>query len=232
MSEEDKREAGSPARGGARTGAGRPKGSGTYSEVRSVRLRPDEAEHCRRKGGNRYLRGLIRADMTREEAPEGEDRPADVLPREHLNVRVVGRVPLETDPKDNVTRVEMKGSCGFPSPADDYASEEFNLNDFFVRKPHTTFVIEADGDSMIDAGISSGDILLVDSSKEPVDGDIVLAYLGGALTIKRFKRIDGVIELRPENKEGNYRILRPTEWDDFRVVGVVTALGRILGRGP
>ena len=71
MSEEDKREAGSPARGGARTGAGRPKGSGTYSEVRSVRLRPDEAEHCRRKGGNRYLRGLIRADMTREEAPEG-----------------------------------------------------------------------------------------------------------------------------------------------------------------
>ena len=179
MSEEDKREAGSPARGGARTGAGRPKGSGTYSEVRSVRLRPDEAEHCRRKGGNRYLRGLIRADMTREEAPEGEDRPADVLPREHLNVRVVGRVPLETDPKDNVTRVEMKGSCGFPSPADDYASEEFNLNDFFVRK-----------------------------------------------------RIDGVIELRPENKEGNYRILRPTEWDDFRVAGVVTALGRILGRGP
>ena len=214
MSEEDKREAGSPARGGARTGAGRPKGSGTYSEVRSVRLRPDEAEHCRRKGGNRYLRGLIRADMTREEAPEGEDRPADVLPREHLNVRVVGRVPLENDPKDNVT------------------SEEFNLNDFFVRKPHTTFVIEADGDSMIDAGISSGDILLVDSSKEPVDGDIVLAYLGGALTIKRFKRIDGVIELRPENKEGNYRILRPTEWDDFRVAGVVTALGRILGRGP
>ena len=207
MSEEDKREAGSPARGGARTGAGRPKGSGTYSEVRSVRLRPDEAEHCRRKGGNRYLRGLIRADMTREEAPEGEDRPADVLPREHLNVRVVGRVPLENDPKDNVTRVEMKGSCGFPSPADDYASEEFNLSDFFVRKPHTTFVIEA-------------------------DGDIVLAYLGGALTIKRFKRIDGVIELRPENKEGNYRILRPTEWDDFRVAGVVTALGRILGRGP
>ena len=191
MSEEDKREAGSPARGGARTGAGRPKGSGTYSEVRSVRLRPDEAEHCRRKGGNRYLRGLIRADMTREEAPEGEDRPADVLPREHLNVRVVGRVPLENDPTDNVTRVEM-----------------------------------------IDAGISSGDILLVDSSKEPVDGDIVLAYLGGALTIKRFKRIDGVIELRPENKEGNYRILRPTEWDDFRVAGVVTALGRILGRGP
>ena len=59
MSEEDKREAGSPARGGARTGAGRPKGSGTYSEVRSVRLRPDEAEHCRRKGGNRYLRGLM-----------------------------------------------------------------------------------------------------------------------------------------------------------------------------
>lgn len=60
----------------------------------------------------------------------------------------------------------------------------------------------------------------------------MLAYLGGALTIKRFKRRDGVIELRPENKEGTYAILRPTEWDDFRVVGVVTALGRILGRGP
>ena len=159
MSEEDKREAGSPARGGARTGAGRPKGSGAiFARREAWRLRPDEAEPGRRKGGNRYLRGLIRADMTREEAPEGEDRPADVLPRERLNVRVVGRVPLENDPKDNVTRVEMKGSCGFPSPADDYASEEFNLNAFFVRKPHTTFVIEADGDSMIDAGISSGGI--------------------------------------------------------------------------
>lgn len=81
MSEEDKREAGSPARGGARTGAGRPKGSGTYSEVRSVRLRPDEAEHCRRKGGNRYLRGLIRADMTREEAGPACGRAASRAPQ-------------------------------------------------------------------------------------------------------------------------------------------------------
>ena len=237
------------ARGGARRGAGRPKGSGVYSEVRSVRLQPEEADYCRKMGGNRYLRELIRTDMAKEGAPceAGSDAATDAasaspgasearepkrLGSEHFNLRVVGRAPLENDPKDNITRVEMKGSCGFPSPADDYASEEFNLNDFFVRKPHTTFVIEADGDSMIDAGISSGDILLVDSSKEPVDGDIVLAYLGGALTIKRFKRIDGVIELRPENKAGSYRILRPTEWDDFRVAGVVTALGRILGRGP
>ncbi len=237
------------ARGGARRGAGRPKGSGVYSEVRSVRLQPEEADYCRKMGGNRYLRELIRTDMAKEGAPceAGSDAATDAasaspgasearepkrLGSEHFNLRVVGSAPLENDPKDNSTRVEMKGSCGFPSPADDYASEEFNLNDFFVRKPHTTFVIEADGDSMIDAGISSGDILLVDSSKEPVDGDIVLAYLGGALTIKRFKRRDGVIELRPENKEGTYAILRPTEWDDFRVVGVVTALGRILGRGP
>ena len=214
-----------------------------------MRLQPEEADYCRKMGGNRYLRELIRTDMAKEGAPceAGSDAATDAasaspgasearepkrLGSEHFNLRVVGRAPLENDPKDNITRVEMKGSCGFPSPADDYASEEFNLNDFFVRKPHTTFVIEADGDSMIDAGISSGDILLVDSSKEPVDGDIVLAYLGGALTIKRFKRRDGVIELRPENKEGTYAILRPTEWDDFRVVGVVTALGRILGRGP
>ena len=203
MSEEDKREAGSPARGGARTGAGRPKGSGIYSEVRSVRLRPDEAEHCRRKGGNRYLRGLIRADMTREEAPEGEDRPADVLPREHLNVRVVGRVPLENDPKDNVTRVEMKGSCGFPSPADDYASEEFNLNDFFVRKPHTTFVIEADGDSMIDAGISSGDILLVDSSKAE-EWEVIPNTHEGIVTQEEFDIVQQLITSRrlPQNKGG------------------------------
>lgn len=245
-------------RGGARRGAGRPKGSGVYSEVRSVRLQPEEADHCRKMGGNRYLRDLIQADMAKEgaakekatkgaaqagtdgeagaseaTAPSASEAPEPKrLGSEHFNLRVLGRVPLENDPKDNITRVEMKGSCGFPSPADDYTSEEFNLNDFFVRKPHATFVIEADGDSMIDAGISSGDILLVDSSKEPVDGDVVLAYLGGALTIKRFKRRDGVIELRPENKEGTYRILRPTEWDDFRVVGVVTALGRILGRGP
>lgn len=246
-------EEGTKPQGGARRGAGRPKGSGLYSEVRSVRLQPEEADHCRKMGGNRYLRDLIQADMAKEGAAKAqagtdgeagasaaasaapsasEAREPKRLGSEHFNLRVVGRVPLENDPKDNITRVEMKGSCGFPSPADDYASEEFNLNDFFVRKPHTTFVIEADGDSMIDAGISSGDILLVDSSMEPVDGDVVLAYLGGALTIKRFKRLDGVIELRPENKDGTYRILRPTEWDDFRVVGVVTALGRILGRGP
>ena len=87
-------------------------------------------------------------------------------------------------------------------------------------------VIEARGESMIDAGIFPGDILIIDRSIEPRSGDIVLAYLQGDFTLKRLEIIDGVPELHPENKTGDYPIIRPGEYDDFQIEGVLVSSGR------
>ena len=88
------------------------------------------------------------------------------------------------------------------------------------------------GESMIGAGIHDGDVVYIRIQPEVENGEIAAVRIGEEATLKRVYLHNDYIELRPENKEGNYRILRPTEWDDFRVAGVVTALGRILGRGP
>lgn len=66
--------------------------------------------------------------------------------------------------------IDMSVSCGFPSPAADYTGQELNLNEYFVRNPASTYIVRASGDSMIDAGIYPGDLLIVDRAKEPRNG--------------------------------------------------------------
>lgn len=84
-----------------------------------------------------------------------------------------------------------KIQAGFPSPADDYIEGYLDLNSKFIKHPSSTFVLQATGDSMIDAGIFSGDWLLVDRSLEPADGRIVIAAVNGELTVKRLSKKGG-----------------------------------------
>lgn len=121
--------------------------------------------------------------------------------------------PAAADP--SVKFVDMLAACGFPSPALDYAAKEMSLNDYFVKHQDATYIVEAQGDSMIDAGICEGDILIVDRSVEPRSGDIVLAFLHGDFTIKRLVIADGVPELHPENHTGVYPVIRPGEFDTW-----------------
>jgi DNA polymerase V len=77
--------------------------------------------------------------------------------------------------------------AGFPSPGDDFIEVKLDLNEHLVRHPAATFFVRASGESMIEAGINNDDILLVDRSLEPYDGAVVVAVVGGELTVKRFE---------------------------------------------
>ncbi len=111
-------------------------------------------------------------------------------------------------------------SAGFPSPADDYMEDRLDLNDYLVRNPSATFFVRVTGDSMIDAGIHSRDILVVDRSLPPRDGNIVIAVIDSELTVKRLQRKKTKVYLLPENQ--NYKPIEITSEMNFEVWGVVT----------
>jgi len=75
-------------------------------------------------------------------------------------------------------------AAGFPSPADDYIERHLSLDELLIKHPSATYLVRAEGDSMIGSGIFNQDILLVDRSLTPRHGDIVVAAIGGELTCK------------------------------------------------
>lgn len=82
----------------------------------------------------------------------------------------------------------LHGLCaGFPSPADDYIDESIDLTRLLIRNPPATFLWKVDGDSMRDAGIFHGDLIVVDRSVTAVDGDIVVATVHGERSLKRLR---------------------------------------------
>lgn len=109
--------------------------------------------------------------------------------------------------------------AGFPSPADDHIETELDLHDLMVKHPAATFFVRVDGDSMCNAGIHSGDILVVDRSIEAVNGKIVVAVVNGEFTVKRFTLEEGGAYLVPENPD--FPKLKIEEDTDFQVWGVV-----------
>ena len=111
-------------------------------------------------------------------------------------------------------------SAGFPSPADDYLEGALDLNAHLVREPTATFFVRARGDSMIDAGIHDGDLLVVDRSVEATDGKVVIVSVNGELTVKRLHRAKGKSWLLPENPD--YPPIALNEEDETHLWGVVT----------
>ncbi|KPK75925.1 MAG: peptidase S24 [Phycisphaerae bacterium SM23_30] len=104
---------------------------------------------------------------------------------------------------------DARVSAGFPSPAEDYLEGQLDLNKHLIAQPAATYFVRVTGDSMIDAGIHSGDLLIVDRSAEPKDKDVVIANLDGELTVKRIRLSRGQITLMPENKNYRPQTLRP-----------------------
>ncbi|MCZ2722376.1 translesion error-prone DNA polymerase V autoproteolytic subunit [Marinomonas sp. 15G1-11] len=119
-------------------------------------------------------------------------------------------------------------SAGFPSPAQDFVERTLDLNDFCVSHPASTFYVRAQGDSMIEAGILSGDVLLVDKSLTARHGDIVIACIHGEMTVKTLELQPNVL-LRPRNQA--YKAIVITEESEFEVFGVVTSVIRKYERG-
>lgn len=114
--------------------------------------------------------------------------------------------------------------AGFPSPAEQYIEAPLDLNDLLVKKPAATFFVRVSGDSMHDAGIEDGDILVVDRSLDAADGSIVIACVDGEFTVKTFRRDRAGIRLEPANKA--YSPILFSDGMELRIFGVVTGLVR------
>ncbi len=122
---------------------------------------------------------------------------------------------------NNVIFLDTKVSAGFPSPADDFVSFDLNLHDYLVNNPMSTFCIRVTGDSMINIGIFSGDILIIDRSINPINNHIILAVLDGEFLLKRLNFQKGNVVLKAENE--HYQPILVNKNTDFIIWGVVTA---------
>lgn len=120
-------------------------------------------------------------------------------------------------------------AAGFPSPASEYEEKELDFNELLVKRRAATYCLRVSGDSMTGAGILPGDILVVDRSVHPADGDIVVASLDGEFTVKRLVRTSRTAVLRAENPD--YKDINVGEDRDFLIFGVVTGVVRTMRRG-
>jgi DNA polymerase V len=111
-------------------------------------------------------------------------------------------------------------AAGFPSPAEGYLEETLDLNQLLISHPAATFFVRASGDSMIGAGIHSGDVLVVDRALEPKHRDIVIAALHGEFTVKRLLLKGKTVTLAPENPAFPLIPIGPEE--QLHIWGVVT----------
>lgn len=118
-------------------------------------------------------------------------------------------------------------SAGFPSPADDYIENSLDLNEHLIKHPAATFFVRVTGDSMIGAGINSGDILIVDRSVTAANNSIIVAVLNGEFTVKRLLRRGSVMLLFPENPA--YEPVEIKSGSEFEVWGVVVYVIHCVG---
>ncbi len=116
--------------------------------------------------------------------------------------------------------------AGFPSPADDFIDKTIDLNELLIKHPAATFFVRVKGDSMINAGIFSGDVLVVDKALDAKNGSIVIAVIDGDLTVKRLHKNAGQVQLVPEND--NFPIINITSEMSFQIWGVVKTVIREL----
>ncbi len=128
--------------------------------------------------------------------------------------------------KDNsletVPYILSRISAGFPSPADDYIENNLSISELLIKNQLSTFLMKASGESMIEAGINDGDLLVVDRSLEARSRDIVIAIFEGNLTVKRLIiKVDGSAILKAENPL--YKNILISEYTELEIWGVVTS---------
>ena len=110
--------------------------------------------------------------------------------------------------------------AGFPSPASDYLEGEIDLNRYLINNPLATFIVKSQGNCMLQAGIHSGDLLIVDRSIKPKNNSIIIASIDGDLTVKRLKISGKKFLLSSDNKDcGNVKINNES---DIFIWGIVT----------
>ena len=126
---------------------------------------------------------------------------------------------------DHTTTIELPYidagiSAGFPSPADDFIALSIDLNKEIIKNKDTTFFAKVKGNSMKNADIHDGDLLVIDRSLTPQNNKIAVCQIDGEFTVKRIKIEKDVIWLIAENED--YKPIKVTPENDFMIWGIVT----------
>ncbi len=184
-------------RGGFRFGSGRKSGSGYFGEkTKVIRVPASRIIEIKKYIKSRYQTGNTDTLMLPHLSPE----------KIHLNL------------------FDYKVPAGFPSPADDHIEKALDLNEYLVTKKETTFFVKIKGDSMIDASIHDGDIVIVDRSKQAKIGSIILASVDGEFTIKILAKHLSQPRLLPANEK--FKPIVINEGMQFEIWGVITGAVR------
>ena len=122
--------------------------------------------------------------------------------------------------KNKIPLVPSSVSAGFPSPADDYLDPAIDLNEHLISNPAATFLVRVKGNSMVDAGIQEGDVLIVDRSIMATNNHIIIAMLNGEFTVKRLKQRAGKTFLEAANS--SFATIELKGEQELVVWGVVT----------
>ena len=134
---------------------------------------------------------------------------------------IVGKpIPFEARTKLRIPLASANVQAGFPSPAEDHMENSLDLNEHLVSNPAATFFVRVRGNSMRDAGIQGGDILVVDRSITPGDRQIVIAMLDGEFTVKRLRKKGRRVFLEAENTD--FAPIEISESQELVIWGAVT----------
>lgn len=185
------------ARGGKRVGAGRPPGTGKYGEPTKAMRLP-----------------ISLADQLSEVlATWGRSRFEDIVPQ-------LQRLRRQRQAGSGLPLYSQAVAAGLPDPSRDEIDEELDLNAYLSQHPESSFCVRARGDSMMEAGIQTEDLLVVDTVPEPQDGDLVMAVVDAELMVKRFHRQGDRLVLVSENPQ------QPAVWlsqeREFYILGIIT----------
>jgi DNA polymerase V len=149
------------------------------------------------------------------------------LPLPSINYSTLATVfdfelPVLNAPSTYLPLYGSKVSAGFPSPAEEHVEQRLNPNDYLIDQQDATFFVTIQGYSMIDVGLLPKDKAVVDRSKKPAMGNIVVAVVDGEFTIKILSRKkDGTPTLLSANASGDYAPIDIKEEMSFEIWGVV-----------
>jgi DNA polymerase V len=198
-----------PNRGGKRENAGRPRGQGKFGEP-TVTMRIPESQTVTIKD---FLEALQRK---RANAATTSDNGVSEIEADEFFI------PEISDQPTLLPLFATKVAAGFPSPADDHVEKRLDVSEFLIDHAASTFFVTIKGDSMIDVGLLPGDKVVVDRSKTPGIGDIVLAVVDREFTIKILDHgANKMPRLLPANSTGAYRPIYIRPDTQFEIFGVV-----------
>ncbi|HQW83106.1 MAG TPA: translesion error-prone DNA polymerase V autoproteolytic subunit [Ferruginibacter sp.] len=120
--------------------------------------------------------------------------------------------------------VSTANATGFTAAADDYMERGIDLNEQLIRNKPATYFMRVSGNSMINAGIYNGDIVIVDRSLKPQNGKIVIAVIDGEMLIRRYEKTLNRLRLVPETS--GLSPIEVNEFCDFKIWGVVAYIIR------